>query len=85
MRLHDDKLIEIVPDVYAFYAYFPLGGVTVAVGDQMTTGQVLGLLGNTGDTEASPALRADRLLPSCRIAVSPSRRLARLAVFFSTP
>ena len=64
MRLHDGKLIEIVPDVYAFYAYFPLGSVTVAVGDLMTTGQVLGLLGNTGDTGASPALRADRLLPS---------------------
>ena len=55
-----------------------LGSVTVAVGDQMTTGQVLGLLGNTGDTEASPALRADRLLPSRRLAVSSSRPSRRL-------
>jgi hypothetical protein len=44
--------IELAPGVYAFYAHFQPGSITVAVGDQVTTGQVLGLLGNTGNSSA---------------------------------
>ena len=44
--------IEIAPDVYAFYAHFQPGSVEVAPGDRVTSGQRLGLLGNTGNTDA---------------------------------
>jgi hypothetical protein len=71
VRLRDGKPIEIALEVNAFYANLPLGSVTVAVGDQVTTGQVLGLLGSTGNTGPPPALRADRLLPSIRLSVYP--------------
>jgi hypothetical protein len=42
--------LEIAPGVYAYYAHLEPGSVTVVVGDQVTTGQVLGLLGNTGSS-----------------------------------
>ena len=42
--------LEIAPGVYAFYAHLQPGSVTVGVGDRVPTGQVLGLLGNTGNT-----------------------------------
>jgi hypothetical protein len=42
--------LEIAPGVYAYYAHLEPGSITVAVGDQVTTGQVLGLLGNTGSS-----------------------------------
>src|SRR3954470_23882360 len=42
--------LEIAPGVYAYYAHLQPGSITVAVGDQVTTGQVLGLLGNTGNS-----------------------------------
>ena len=42
--------LEIAPGVYAYYAHLEPGSITVAVGDQVTTGQVLGLLGNTGNS-----------------------------------
>jgi hypothetical protein len=44
--------LEIAPGVYAFYAHLQPDSITVAVGDQVTTGQVLGLLGNTGNSTA---------------------------------
>ena len=44
--------IEIAPGVYAFYAHLQPDSITVEVGDQVTTGQVLGLLGNTGNSTA---------------------------------
>jgi murein DD-endopeptidase MepM/ murein hydrolase activator NlpD len=44
--------IEIAPGDYAFYAHFQPGTVTVSVGDRVTTGQVLGLLGNSGNSGA---------------------------------
>ena len=43
-------VLEIAPGVYAYYAHLQPGSITVAVGDQVTTGQVLGLLGNTGNS-----------------------------------
>jgi Peptidase family M23 len=47
---------HVVQDIgdgnYAFYAHLKTGSVKVKVGDQLTTGQVLGNLGNTGNTDA---------------------------------
>ena len=37
---------------YAFYAHLKTGSVKVKPGDQLSTGQVLGNLGNTGNTDA---------------------------------
>ena len=37
---------------YAFYAHLKTGSVKVKVGDQLTTGQVIASLGNTGNTDA---------------------------------
>jgi hypothetical protein len=37
---------------YAMYAHMQLGSVRVAVGDKVTRGQVLGLVGNSGNTLA---------------------------------
>jgi hypothetical protein len=37
---------------YAFYAHLKTGTVKVKVGDQLTTGQVIGSVGNTGNTDA---------------------------------
>jgi hypothetical protein len=42
--------LEIAPGVYAYYAHLEPGSVTVKAGDRVTTGQVLGLLGNTGNS-----------------------------------
>lgn len=42
--------LEIAPGVYAFYAHMQPGSVTVEVGDTVAVGDVLGLLGNTGNT-----------------------------------
>ena len=44
--------LEIAPGIYAFYAHLQPGSITVSPGDQVTTGQLLGLLGNTGNTTA---------------------------------
>jgi Peptidase family M23 len=37
---------------YAFYAHLQPGSVTVKVGQRVQTGQVLGMLGNSGNTDA---------------------------------
>ena len=37
---------------YAFYAHLKTGSVKVKVGDQLTTGQVIAALGNTGNSDA---------------------------------
>ncbi|MGC1164962.1 MAG: M23 family metallopeptidase [Solirubrobacterales bacterium] len=37
---------------YAFYAHLQPGSVTVKVGQRVATGQVLGMLGNSGNTDA---------------------------------
>jgi hypothetical protein len=44
--------LEIAPGVYAFYAHLQPDSITVEVGDRVSTGQVLGLLGNTGNSTA---------------------------------
>jgi murein DD-endopeptidase MepM/ murein hydrolase activator NlpD len=38
---------------YAFYAHMQPGSLKVKVGDTVKTGQVLGLLGNTGNTDGA--------------------------------
>jgi Peptidase family M23 len=43
-------VLEILPGVFAAYAHLQPGSVRVKVGDRVTTGQVLGLLGNTGNS-----------------------------------
>jgi hypothetical protein len=45
-------VLEIRPGVFAVYAHLQPGSVRVKVGDQVTAGQVLGLLGNTGNSSA---------------------------------
>jgi len=37
---------------YAFYAHLQPGSITVRVGQRVSTGQVLGMLGNTGNSDA---------------------------------
>jgi murein DD-endopeptidase MepM/ murein hydrolase activator NlpD len=43
-------IMEIAPGVFAFYAHMQPGSVRVKVGDKVRRGQVLGLLGNTGNS-----------------------------------
>jgi hypothetical protein len=45
-------VLEILPGVFATYAHLQPGSVRVKVGDRVRTGQVLGLLGNTGNSSA---------------------------------
>jgi hypothetical protein len=42
--------LEIAPGIYAYYAHLEPGSVTVTEGDRVTSGQRLGLLGNTGNS-----------------------------------
>jgi len=43
-------VLQIRPDVWAVYAHLQTGSVKVQVGEQVTTGQVLARLGNSGNT-----------------------------------
>ena len=43
-------VLDLGDGVYAFYAHMQKGSVAVAVGDRVKRGQVLGKLGNTGNT-----------------------------------
>ncbi len=45
-------ILDLGGGVYAFYAHMQKNGVVVHVGDHVTRGQVLGKLGNTGNTSA---------------------------------
>jgi hypothetical protein len=45
-------VVDIGSGRYAFYAHMQPGSVRVKAGDKVTTGQVLGLLGNSGNTDA---------------------------------
>ena len=44
-------VVDIGGGRFAFYAHMQPGSVRVKVGDKVTTGQVLGLLGNSGNTD----------------------------------
>jgi murein DD-endopeptidase MepM/ murein hydrolase activator NlpD len=48
----NEVFLEIAPGVYAFYAHFQPGSIRVQAGEAVTAGQVLGLLGNTGNSSA---------------------------------
>ena len=48
----NDVVLEIAPGVYAYYAHLQPGSITVAEGDEVQTGQALGLLGNSGNSTA---------------------------------
>ena len=43
-------IVEIERGVYAFYAHMQTGSVRVKVGDKVSRGEVLGLLGNSGNS-----------------------------------
>ena len=45
-------VVKIDPGHYAFYAHMQPGSPRVEVGDRVKEGEVLGLLGNTGNTDA---------------------------------
>jgi hypothetical protein len=45
-------VVDIGNGRYAFYAHLQPGSLKVEVGDRVKTGDVLGLLGNTGNTDA---------------------------------
>jgi Peptidase family M23 len=46
----NEVVLELAPGVYAFYAHLQPGSIRVRIGETVTTGQVLGLLGNTGNS-----------------------------------
>jgi hypothetical protein len=48
----NEVVLEIAPGVYAFYAHLQPGSILVQAGEAVMTGQVLGLLGNTGNSSA---------------------------------
>jgi murein DD-endopeptidase MepM/ murein hydrolase activator NlpD len=45
-------VVDIGGGAYAFYAHFQRGSLKAKLGDHVKTGQVLGLLGNTGNSSA---------------------------------
>ena len=48
----NNVVVEIRPGVFVTYAHLQPGSPTVSVGDQVKTGQVLGLLGSSGNSDA---------------------------------
>jgi hypothetical protein len=48
----NEVVLELAPGVYAFYGHLQPGSIRVQGGEAVTTGQVLGLLGNSGNTTA---------------------------------
>ncbi len=51
MAAGNHVVVDIGEGRYAFYAHMQPGSLKVKVGDAVKTGQVLGLLGNTGNTD----------------------------------
>jgi murein DD-endopeptidase MepM/ murein hydrolase activator NlpD len=51
MAAGNHVVVDIGAGRFAFYAHMQPGSVRVKVGDKVETGQVLGLLGNTGNTD----------------------------------
>jgi murein DD-endopeptidase MepM/ murein hydrolase activator NlpD len=45
-------VVKLAPKRFAFYAHLQPGSLRVEKGDRVRRGQVLGLLGNTGNTDA---------------------------------
>jgi hypothetical protein len=45
-------IVQVGPDTWAFYAHLQPGSLTIAAGDDVTTGQVLGKVGNSGNSLA---------------------------------
>ena len=45
-------VVDIGDGAFAFYAHLQRGSLKVKLGDRVKTGQVLGLLGNTGNSTA---------------------------------
>jgi hypothetical protein len=43
-------VVQLKPDVWALYAHLQTGSVAVRVGDQVATGQLLGRVGNSGNS-----------------------------------
>lgn len=48
----NEVVLELAPGVFAFYAHLQPGSVRVQIGETVKTGEVLGLLGNTGNSDA---------------------------------
>jgi hypothetical protein len=46
----NEVVLELEPGIYAFYAHLQPGSIRVQIGETVTKGQVLGLLGNTGNS-----------------------------------
>ena len=46
----NEVVMQIAPGVWAFYAHLQPGSVAVAVGDDVAAGQVIGRLGNSGNS-----------------------------------
>jgi murein DD-endopeptidase MepM/ murein hydrolase activator NlpD len=49
----NEVVLELEPGVFAFYAHLQPGSIRVELGDTVNSGEVLGLLGNTGNTDAA--------------------------------
>src|SRR5690348_3776391 len=47
----NNVLLEIAPNVFAWYAHLRQGSLTVKAGDAVKTGAPIGKLGNTGPSE----------------------------------
>ncbi len=52
----NNVVVQIRPDAWATYAHLQPGSINVQVGDHVTTGQFLGLLGSTGNSPLAPHL-----------------------------
>jgi hypothetical protein len=52
MAAGNHVVVDIGERRYAFYAHMQPGSLAVKVGDKVVTGQVLGVLGNSGNTDA---------------------------------
>jgi murein DD-endopeptidase MepM/ murein hydrolase activator NlpD len=52
MAAGNHLVVDISQGRFAFYAHMQPGSLKVNVGDKVMTGQVLGLLGNSGNTDA---------------------------------
>ena len=49
----NEVVLELAPGVFAFYAHLQPGSIRVEIGEAVKAGDVLGLLGNTGNTDAA--------------------------------